>query len=177
MQSGGGITCSGGEPLTQPVFLKDLLIKLHDELGFHTCLDTSGYAPWKTLEDMLPHLDMILFDIKHMDNIAHQEGTGVSNVPILQNAIELGKLNFPLTIRLPLIPQFNDSLSNLEHMGVFLNENGLSSVEIMPYHEFGLSKYKALQMNYQAPPSSPPATSIAVKTLKEFGLDVTVHGE
>jgi pyruvate formate lyase activating enzyme len=97
MQSGGGITCSGGEPLTQPAFLKSLLIKLHDELGFHTCLDTSGYANWKTLESMLPHLDMILLDIKHMDNNAHREGTGVSNAPILQNAIELGKLKFPVT--------------------------------------------------------------------------------
>lgn len=177
MQSGGGITCSGGEPLTQPEFLKGLLVELHDELGFHTCLDTTGYAPWKTLEAMLPHLDMILLDIKHMNNNAHCEGTGVGNVSILQNAIELGKLKFPVTIRLPLIPQFNDSLINLEQMGVFLNENGLSSVEIMPYHEFGLSKYKALQMDYQAPASSPPATSRALKILKEFGIDVTVHRE
>ena len=177
MHSGGGITCSGGEPLTQPAFLKELLSKLHDELGFHTCLDTSGYAPWKTLESMLPHLDMILLDIKHMDNKAHQEGTGVSNVPILQNAIALGKRNFPVTIRLPLIPKFNDTLTNLEHMGVFLKENGLSSVEIMPYHEFGLSKYNALQMDYQAPASLSPATSLAVKTLEKCGLDVSVHGE
>jgi len=177
MHSGGGITCSGGEPLSQPAFLQGLLAKLHDELGFHTCLDTSGYAPWKTLKSMLPHLDMILLDIKHMDNSAHQEGTGVSNVPILQNAIELGKLKFPVTIRLPLIPQFNDNLNNLEQMGAFLTENGISSVEIMPYHEFGLSKYNALHMDYQAPASSPPATSIATKTLEKFKLNVTVHGE
>ena len=177
MQSGGGVTCSGGEPLNQPAFLKSLLIKLHDELGFHTCLETSGYAPWKTLEGMLPHLDMILLDIKHMDNNAHQEGTGVSNVPILQNAIELGRLNFPVTIRLPLIPKFNDNLNNLEHMGAFLNENNLSFLEIMPYHEYGLSKYNALQMEYQVPGSSPPDASLALKTFEKFGLNVTVHGE
>lgn len=177
MHSGGGITCSGGEPLTQPAFLKELLIKLHDQLGFHTCLDTSGYAPWKTLEDMLPHLDMILLDIKHMDDNAHQEGTGVSNDAILQNAVKLGKLNFPVTIRLPLIPKFNDTLDNLEHMGVFLRENRLLSVEILPYHEFGLSKYTALQLDYQMPVSLPPATSIALKTLEKCGLNVSVHGE
>lgn len=177
MQSGGGITCSGGEPLTQPAFLKGLLVKLHDELGFHTCLDTTGFAPWKTLEAMLPHLDLVLLDIKHMDNNTHKKGTGVSNVSILQNAVELGKLKFPVTVRLPLIPQFNDSPWNLELMGGFLNENGLTIVEIIPYHEFGLSKYNALQIDYQAPPSITPATSLAVNTLKDFGMDVTVHGE
>ena len=177
MNSGGGITCSGGEPLAQPAFLRALLIKLHDELGFHTCLDTSGYAPWKILKDMLPHLDMILLDIKHMDNKAHQKGTGVANAPILQNAIELGKLKFPVTIRLPLIPKFNDTPNNLQRMGVFLKENSLSSVEIMVYHKFGLSKYDALQMEYQMPASSSPAISTALKTLEEFGLKVSVHGE
>lgn len=177
MTSGGGITCSGGEPLTQPAFLKALLNKLHDELGFHTCLDTSGYAPWQSLKDMLPHLDMILLDIKHMDDKTHREGTGVSNVPILQNAIELGKLKFPVTIRLPLIPRFNDTLSNLEHMGVFLRENRLLSVEILPYHEFGISKYTALQLDYQMPGSLPPATAIALKTLEKCGLNVSVRGE
>ncbi len=177
MQSGGGITCSGGEALTQPEFLKSLLIKLHDELGFHTCLDTAGYAPWEILKAMLPHLDLILLDIKHMDNKTHKEGTGIGNVSILQIAVELGKLKFPVIIRLPLIPQFNDSRSNLEQMGEFLKENGLTLVEIIPYHEFGLSKYNALQKDYQAPTSSPPATSMAVNTLKEFGINVTVHGE
>ena len=177
MHSGGGITCSGGEPLAQPVFLRALLTKLHDELGFHTCLDTSGYAPWKTLESMLPHLDMILLDIKHMDDDAHQKGTGISNDVILQNAMNLGKLDIPVTIRLPLIPNFNDSLNNLEQMGEFLKENGLSTVEIMVYHEFGLSKYHALQLDYQMPAPLPPATSAASETLKKFGLNVSVHGE
>ena len=177
MHSGGGITCSGGEPLTQPGFLKALLTKLHDELGFHTCLDTSGYAPWKTLESMLPHLDMILLDIKHIDDNAHQEGTGVSNGAILQNAIKLGKLNFPVTIRLPLIPNFNDTEHNLEQMGAFLKKYGLSTVEIMAYHEFGLSKYNALQLDYQMSASPPPATSRARDTLRKFGLNVSVHGE
>jgi len=177
MQSGGGITCSGGEALTQPVFLENLLAEIHDELGFHTCLDTTGCASWETLAAMLPHLDLILLDIKHMDTVMHREGTGAGNDTILRNAARLGKLKFPVTIRLPLIPQFNDSRENLAEMGSFLQENNLNSVEIMPYHEFGKSKYAALQIAYQAPPLKPPAIALAVGTLKDFGLDVTVHGE
>jgi pyruvate formate lyase activating enzyme len=177
MQSGGGITCSGGEALNQPAFLKDLLIYLHDEMGFHTCLDTSGYAFWETLETMLPHLDLVLLDIKHMDNDAHKEGTGVGNATILDNATRLGKLKFPVVVRLPLIPRFNDSPDNLEQMGNFLNENGFKTLEILPYHEFALSKYNALQMDYHAPKSTVPATSLAVNILRDFGIDVTVHGE
>ena len=177
MQSGGGITCSGGEALAQPAFLYALLTELHDNLGFHTCLDTTGCVPWKTVETMLPQLDLILLDIKHMDADMHKEGTGSGNDVILDNAARLGKLGFPVTVRLPLIPQFNDGLQNLEQMGEFMQTHGLSSVEIMPYHEFGRSKYSALQMDYQVPSSQPPATSLAVDTLKHYGMDVTVHGE
>lgn len=177
MQSGGGVTCSGGEALAQPSFLKQLLTMLHEEVGFHTCLDTTGYTRWEVLEDLLPQLDLILLDIKHMDDSAHKKGTGVSNGSILNNAGKLGKLKFPVIVRFPLIPRFNDQSSNIEQMGKFLKENGLHTVEIMPYHQFGLSKYNALQMDYQGPLSNIPETSMVVKTLKKFDLDVSVHGE
>ncbi len=177
MQSGGGVTCSGGEALAQPSVLKHLLAMLHEELGFHTCLDTTGYTRWEILKGLLPHLDLILLDIKHMDESVHIKGTGVSNVSILHNAAELGKLKFPVIVRLPLIPRFNDQLSNLEQMGGFLKDNGLNSVEIMPYHQFGLSKYSALQMEYQAPLSCTSDMDVAVRILKKFNLHVTVHGE
>lgn len=176
MQSDGGVTCSGGEPLAQPGFLSSVLTRLHDELGFHTCLDTSGYTPWETLQWMLPHLDLILLDIKHMDGTRHKKATGLGNELILRNARELGRVGFPVLIRLPLIPDFNDTLENLHALGSFLRGIGLLDVEIMPYHEFGLSKYSALGRKYNHPSSAMPETERAVMVLQTYGLEVLVHG-
>lgn len=176
MQSGGGVTCGGGEALAQPGFLLSLLIRLHDELGFHTCLDTSGYAPWKTLHGMLPYLDLILLDIKHMESSMHEKATGKGNECILRNAKELGRLGFPVVVRLPLIPRFNDTESNLHALGAFLKETGMNAVEILPYHGFGISKYDALEKIYSPLATGEPETERAVSVLHGYGLDVRVHG-
>jgi len=177
MQSGGGVTCGGGEALAQPAFLLALLTRLHDDLGFHTCLDTTGYAPWNVLEGVLPHLDLILLDIKHMDGERHREATGVDNGPILRNARKLGQLDFPVTVRLPLIPGFNDDEQNIHALGSFLRDNRLNVVEIMPYHELGRSKYDALGRKYCPPIDKEPKTRSAESILRRFGLAATVHGE
>ncbi|HMM38942.1 MAG TPA: glycyl-radical enzyme activating protein [Desulfovibrio sp.] len=176
MQSGGGVTCGGGEALAQPGFLLSVLTRLHGGLGFHTCLDTSGCAPWDVLREMLPQLDLILLDIKHMESSRHKEATGLGNEPILRNARELGRIGFPVLIRLPLIPGFNDTLENVRALGSFLAETGLRKVEIMPYHEFGLTKYGALEREYSRPSSTTPETERAVAVLRGCDLEVLVHG-
>ena len=112
-----------------------------------------------------------------MDDAAHKRGTGVSNRLILQNAAELGRLKFPVTVRLPLIPGFNDQPDNLEQMGAFMEDNGLNTLEIMPYHQLGVSKYPALLMDYEGPLSRTPDTAGALDILNTFDLDVLVHGE
>lgn len=177
MQSGGGVTCGGGEALAQPGFLLSVLTRLHDGLGFHTCLDTSGYAPWETLREMLPHLDLILLDLKHMDSAKHREATGRGNEPVLRNAGELGRAGFPVLVRLPLIPGFNDTLENLRALGSFLREIGMRTVEIMPYHEFGMSKHDALGKKYSRPQSGTPETERAVLVLRGQNIEVLVHGK
>lgn len=176
MQSGGGVTCGGGEAMAQPAFLLALLDRLHTELGFHTCLDTSGFAPWEVLVGLLPHLDLILLDIKHMDGAKHRAATGVDNQPILRNAAALGRLGFPVTVRLPLIPGFNDDEQNIHALGAFLREHRLPAVEIMPYHELGRSKYDALGREYCPPPTKEPKTRSSEKILRGYGLEATVHG-
>lgn len=176
MQSGGGVTCGGGEALAQPAFLRALLARLHTGLGFHTCLDTCGYAPWEVLRDMLPQLDLILLDIKHMTGSRHQEATGADNGPILRNARELGRVGFPVLVRLPLVPGFNDDEENLESLAAFMRENGLGRIEIMPYHELGRSKYAALGKDCWAPPDKRPATERAEAILANHGLETLVHG-
>jgi len=175
MHSGGGVTLGGGEALMQPRFLSAVLAKLHDELGYHTCLDTSGFAPWETLQPLLPGLDLILMDIKHMDVVAHRRMTGVDNTMVLDNIRKLAKLSFPVRIRVPLIPGFNDDAINAAALGEFLREVGYVDVELMPYHKFGLSKYAALGLEYQMECSAKPDLNTVVGILETYGLHITIH--
>jgi pyruvate formate lyase activating enzyme len=175
MQSGGGITCGGGEVLAQPVFLKALLETLHDGLGFHTCLDTSGYAGWDVLEPLLSQVDLILLDLKHMDNSRHKMATGKGNDRILHNARKLGQRHFPVVVRLPLIPDFNDTEDNLHALGAFMRETGLTSLEILPYHEFGLSKYEALGKAYTVWSREKPHIDRAQDILSGYGLTIETN--
>lgn len=175
MHSNGGVTCSGGEALTQPVFLHALFTRLHGELGYHTCLDTTACASWETLESMLHVTDLILLDIKHMNPDRHESMTGVGNTLILENARKLGKLRFPVLIRVPLIPQFNDTPENVRQLGEFLADCRFYEVELMPYHTFGRSKYEALGRIY-ADIQGKPDVDGTIAILKKFGLNVSVHG-
>ena len=101
--SGGGVTFSGGEPLSQPEFLSALA----DELGargFRTALDTSGFAPWEVLGRIARKVDLVLYDLKLMDDAAHREHTGVSNRIILENLRRLSTLGRAIRVRIPLVP-------------------------------------------------------------------------
>lgn len=176
-QSGGGVTCGGGEALAQADFLHGLLKALHEGLGFHTCLDTSGLSPWPVLERILPHLDLILLDLKHMDNAAHKRATGVGNGPVLANARALAGAGAPVLIRVPLVPGFNDTDDNLDALGLFLKQTGLTEAELMPYHTLGVNKYRALGLQYAFHPSARPRIAEATRTLRGYGVHVRVHGD
>ena len=174
--SGGGVTLSGGEVLSQPEFLHDLLKALHDEAGLHTCLDTCGMAPWPLLERVLPYVDMVLFDVKHMDGDIHKNATRAGNGPILANARKLAARGVPVLIRVPLIPGFNDTDENLSALGAFLRETALLEAEIMPYHTLGMNKYAALDKAYTFYTDAAPRVEAAVATLERYGVHVEVHG-
>jgi pyruvate formate lyase activating enzyme len=174
-QSGGGVTLSGGEPLAQPDFLYRLLKELHDEIGLHTCLETSAKAPWDALERILPCLDMLFLDIKHMDSAAHKRGTGAGNGDILDNARRLAGCAVEAVIRVPLMPGFNDDDGNLRAVASFLCDAGLAAVEIMPYHNLGFAKYEALGRTYAFAAKEEPRVSRAVDILTDSGLSVEVH--
>ncbi|WP_127075548.1 glycyl-radical enzyme activating protein [Rhodomicrobium lacus] len=174
MQSGGGVTLSGGEALAQPAFTGALLGVLHDELGFHTCLDTTGFLPWESFETLLPAIDLILLDLKHMDDARHREATGIGNARILENARHLGERGFPVIVRLPLIPDYNDTDDNLHALGRFMQTVRLPKIEVLPYHEFGVSKYTALGKTYTVHSRIEPKAERAAAILGNYGLDVTV---
>lgn len=146
-ESGGGVTLSGGEPLLQPKFALALLKTLKGH-GIHTAIETTGFAAPEVLQDVLPYLDLLLFDIKHWDETKHMEGTGVSNQPILRNmqyAIGAGKEVLP---RLPVIPGYNDSPADARGFARRLQETGARCVQLLPFHQLGENKYRMLGRNY-----------------------------
>lgn len=148
-EDGGGLTLTGGEPTMQP-HLAEALLRLAKAEYLTTALETCGHTPWTVLESLLPYLDFILFDLKHMDSAIHRLYTGVGNDLILTNLRQLATLNAPLIIRVPLIPGFNTSSENIQAIAGFVRElNGaVKSVDLLPYHSLGQAKYKALGRVY-----------------------------
>lgn len=141
--SGGGVTASGGEPTIQPLFLLDLFNRCHQR-GLHTTLDTCGYVDGDTLESILEHVDLVLFDIKIIDAKLHKKLTGVSNEIILNNARLTVSKGVPLIIRVPLIPDCTDSPDNARGIAQFALELGGIQINLLPYHRLGFGKYEAL---------------------------------
>ena len=145
----GGVTFSGGECLMQADFVARALsrIKL---LGIHTAVDTSGYAKWSELEKTLPLCDLYLYDIKCITPSVHKEYTGVDNALILENARHLSNAGKEIWIRVPVIPDFNNSESEMTAIAEFVSSlSSVTQVALMPYHALGASKYETLGMEYQ----------------------------
>jgi pyruvate formate lyase activating enzyme len=144
--SGGGVTLSGGEPLAQPEFAAGILKKCRDA-GFHTALDTCGYAGWETAREVLRYVNLVLFDFKHMNPEMHRKYTGVSNALILQNAERIHhEMSIPMRARVTLVPGFNDSPENLEATARFITGKLSSSipVHLLSYHRLGEAKWERL---------------------------------
>ena len=147
-RSGGGVTLSGGEPLSQPEFAQQLLEKCHD-LNIHTALETCGQAPRKIFEQILPFTNLFLFDIKHLEPKLHKQLTGVSNELILSNLRWLHEKSANITLRFPLIPEKNMDAANLQSLARLINELGIKELNLMPFHQMGKDKYSHLGRNYQ----------------------------
>jgi pyruvate formate lyase activating enzyme len=144
--SGGGITVSGGEPLLQAQFARGLLSKCK-ESGFHVTLDTTGFASRDILRTILKFVDLVLFDIKHLDDTSHKHGTGVSNSLILSN-FEKTAQSVRTWLRYPIIPGFNDATEHVEGVADLAFKVGIEKVSLLPYHEWGKHKYAKLGREY-----------------------------
>ena len=154
--SGGGITLSGGEPMFQPRFALSILKQCKSE-GFHTALDTSGYAPWGVYEKVLPYVDLVLYDLKHIDPTAHRKYTGVSNELILENLVGIGESGVPIEVRMPIVPGINDGKDDITGAAEFLKTvKNITQVVLLPYHKFGEAKYKRLGREYKLKGLQPP---------------------
>jgi pyruvate formate lyase activating enzyme len=150
MNSGGGMTISGGDPIFYPDFSLELL-KRSKELGISTALDTTAYTKWENLERLLKYVDIVLLDIKNMDSKKHEEATGVPNELILSNATRIAKeTKAKIMVRIPVIPDFNDSDENIEETAKFALSLGPSviQVDLLPYHDFCSAKYERLDRTF-----------------------------
>ena len=146
-KSGGGVTLSGGEPLFQKKFALELLKELKNQ-GYHTNIETTGYVSREYLENVLPYLDLIYMDFKHPDPARHLKKTGVSNEQILENLTWLLQQDVPLVVRIPVIPRFNHSAEVAQQYGKILSEIGAKEIHLLPFHQFGQGKWRALGLEY-----------------------------
>ena len=137
----GGVTVSGGEPLLQIDFVIELFKKLKAK-GVHTTLDTSGFIDIDKLKDLLDYTDLVLLDIKEMDNETHKDLIGVSNEKILKFAQHLSDKNIPMWIRHVLVPGITDSEKHLKDLNMFVKTlKSVEKVEILGYHWLGKEKW------------------------------------
>lgn len=147
-RSGGGITLSGGETLCQPDFAEALFRACHEN-GFNTCIETTGFARPEIVMQVLPHIDTVLMDIKHINSEKHKEFTSQPNEWILSNALLIAQNAKHLIIRTPVIPTFNDTDEEIAAIGHFAS--GLPNVKewnLLPYHRLGQDKYAGLGRPY-----------------------------
>lgn len=155
--SEGGVTASGGEPTLQAPFVAALFAQLQAQ-GVHTALDTCGVCPYDTLAHILPHTDLVLYDLKLLDSLEHQRATGqdtqriLSNIKRLADQIRTGIINTRLWVRTPLIPGITDSTANLVGIGAFLHQH-LDGVverwELCAFNNLCRDKYRRLGVQWQ----------------------------
>ena len=155
----GGITATGGEPLAQPEFLAELF-RLAKEKGVHTCLDTSAgvWSPENSakIDEALRYTDLVMLDIKHIDNEQHKALTGVGNTNILRFAEHLHDLSIPVWIRHVVVPNITDSHDELFRLGEFLSTlTNLKALDVLPYHDMAKPKYERLGIPYPLPDTPP----------------------
>ena len=178
-RSGGGVTFSGGEPFAQPRFVAELAREAKNR-GLHTAVETCGQADWQAMVPGLRHMDLVLFDIKHMDAAVHKELTGSTNTRILANLRAIDAMGIPTRLRLPLIPGRNDSPDNLRQTAALAAElKHLVALDILPYHRMGEPKWRQLGLDYALhglAPHDREAVERLTTSLKPFPIAVTIGG-
>lgn len=171
--SGGGMTLSGGEPMMHFDFTLELL-KLAKQEGLHTCIETCGFAPWEHYEQILPLIDIFLYDIKSINPERHRQFTGQDNALILENVRKLDDAGATIQLRCPIIPGLNDRPEDLKAIAELANSmKHVTSIDVEPYHPLGVSKAKRLGIpDGFAAPFAP--TELAMEWVETIQKETTV---
>ncbi len=184
-ESGGGVTFSGGEPLLQAEFLEAMLLACR-AAGIHTTVDTSGHAPWEVVERIASLADTFLFDVKHADDEAHREFTGVSNRLIISNLGRVAELSRrtgspEVLVRVPVVAGVNDGREAVARLGELLAAlDPRPAVDLLPYQPLGRSKYERMGRDQLLPGARAPSASeleTMTELLRAAGLEVTIRGD
>lgn len=178
-RSGGGITVSGGEALVQHTFLLELL-KTCKSVGWHTAIETTGFAKKEVLDEIVPWLDLVMMDIKHIDPVIQKQFTGVDNTKILENAIYISKMAKEMIVRVPVIPGFNADKKTITGIAKFATYmHNIKQIHLLPYHDLGSNKYGMLGKDYTLSDAKTPEAS-TMEELKEivesYGFQCKIGG-
>ena len=167
----GGITMSGGEPLMQAKAIVPFFRMLQEE-GFNTCIDTNGSYITEDVKELLEYTDLVLLDIKEIDEQAHIDIAGASNKATLRFAKYLNEINKPVWARYVLVPGYTDSEEHLHALGRFLQPmKNIEKLEIQPYHKLGVHKYESMSWKYElenVPENTPEQLIKAKEILSEY---------
>ena len=169
--SNGGVTVSGGEPLLQAPFVLELFKRLK-KLGIHTALDTAGSLPISPIiQELLAYTDLVLLDIKHIDNEKAINLVGSPNTNNLNFAQYLSDNHIPMWIRQVLVPDYTDDENDLKKLKEFIDSlNNVEKVEILPYHNLGKYKWEELGVKYELENVHSPAKEEIEKAKKILGI-------
>ncbi len=150
-RSNGGVTISGGEPLLQSDFVAELFQECKNQ-GVNTCFETTLYSSWENVEKLIPYTDIFIVDIKHMDSFTHKKYTGVGNELVLSNLEKLSKRTHEIILRIPVIPNVNDTMDNIEATANFIItklKGRIRVLQLLSFMRLGEEKYEALGLEYK----------------------------
>lgn len=171
INSGGGVTLSGGECLLQAEACREILTKMKEN-GINTAVDTCGMVKWESIEKVIDYTDTFLYDIKAIDEAVHKKCTGSGNQLILENLKKIDEKNKQIEIRIPYVPDYNDN--QIMKIADFISKlKNVKKVKILAYHNYAGSKYKALNMLNTLPEKMPSDEEIynIVATLRNRGIN------
>lgn len=176
----GGVTLSGGEPAFQPEFALQFLKSLR-KLGIHTAFETCGYADYEALKRMAQNTDLVIYDIKHMNEASHIIGTGRSNSLILENLSRLcQEVDTEIIVHLPLICGFNDDDENIRKSAGFVSSlKKIRHVDLLPFNYLASGKYKGMGLEWEyagAKQQSEERLARLKGIVQSYGLEVVVGG-
>jgi pyruvate formate lyase activating enzyme len=155
-RSGGGVTLSGGEALLQPEFAKAVFAECK-KIGINTAIESTGAVDYECIQEVLPYVDYFLMDIKHMDSHKHKEFIGQGNEQVLSNAMKISQQARHYSVRVPVIPTFNDTEEEIEAIARFTSTlPKVDKLHLLPYHRLGQDKYKGLGRDYMLTEILPP---------------------
>lgn len=149
-KSNGGVTISGGDPILQIDFVHELFKACKRE-SIHTCFESTFYGKWEEIEKILPYTDLFISDLKHMNSDVHKKYTAVNNELILENLKKLSAANVDIILRIPIIPDINDTMENIEATANYIISelsNKINVLQLLSFMHLGEEKYQSLGMDY-----------------------------